>query len=195
TIDDGPDPDVTPGVLEILHKHSVSASFFCIGERVAAHPDLCRAIVAGGHTIENHSHRHSHCFSLLGLRGIRQEIQTAQEVIASITGRSPCFFRAPAGLRSVLLYPVLHRLGMRQVSWTRRGYDTRIHNASVVYKRLTRGLAAGDILLLHDGHAARTSNNAPVIIEVLPQLLETIAARGLRATNLQTALGDASVHS
>ena len=187
TIDDGPDPDVTPRVLEVLRRHKATASFFCIGERVAAYPDLCRAIIAAGHSIENHSQRHLHRFSLLGPRAIMREVRTAQDSIETVCGQRPHFFRAPAGLRNPFLDPILHKLNLQQASWTRRGYDTRVSDPQVIYQRLTRGLAAGDILLLHDGHAARTANGVPVILEVLPQLLETIAAHGLHTTLLHTA--------
>ncbi len=66
TIDDGPDPVVTPKVLDILDRHAVKATFFCIGDKAARHPDLCREIVSRGHAVDNHSQHHRHYFSLLG---------------------------------------------------------------------------------------------------------------------------------
>jgi len=91
----------------------------------------------------------------MGPRGIEQEIVDAQHSIARITGQSPRFFRAPAGLRNPFLDPVLCRLQLRLASWTRRGFDTVNVDSDRVYRRLTRSLGPGDILLLHDGHAAR----------------------------------------
>ena len=76
-----------------------------------------------------------------------------------IAGRAPRFFRAPAGLRSPLLDPVLARLGLTYVSWTRRGLDTIDANPATVLRRLARGLSAGDVLTLHDRPAVRTSRN------------------------------------
>src|SRR4051812_36678291 len=78
TIDDGPDPLVTPHVLAVLERYGARATFFCIGEAAQRHPDLCRAIVQRGHAIENHSQRHSHVFSLLGPRGLLRELQDSQ---------------------------------------------------------------------------------------------------------------------
>jgi len=188
TIDDGPDPEVTPEVLAQLARHGAHATFFCVGERVERFADLAREIVRRGHSIENHSQRHRHDFSLLGPRGMRAEIARAQEVIDRVTGSSPRFFRAPAGLRNPFLEPVLAHLGLRLASWTRRGFDTVNGDADAVYRRLANPLRGNDILLLHDGNAARAPNGNPVILEVLPRLLDTIAANRLRTVTLRSAL-------
>jgi peptidoglycan-N-acetylglucosamine deacetylase len=187
TIDDGPDPEVTPQVLSLLGVYRARASFFCVGEQIERHPELAREIVRLGHTIENHSQHHRHSFSLLGPRGIEREIAEAQHSIARITGDSPRFFRAPAGLRNPFLDPVLCRLRLELATWTRRGFDTVNGDSDQVYRRLTSSLAAGDILLLHDGHAARGRLGTPVIVEVLPRLLETLRKQQLQPTTLRAA--------
>jgi peptidoglycan/xylan/chitin deacetylase (PgdA/CDA1 family) len=188
TIDDGPDPDVTPEVLDQLAGSSARATFFCVGERVLRHAVLARRIIQSGHCIENHSHRHRHTFSLLGPAAMRAEIARAQDSIARVTGSAPQFFRAPAGLRNPFLEPVLHDLGLCLTSWTRRGFDTVNGNPAAVYHRLTHKLAAGDILLLHDGHAARGGADRPVVLEVLPRLLDTVRAQRLTPVTLRAAL-------
>lgn len=188
TIDDGPDPQVTPAVLDILERHRARATFFCIGSQALRHPELCREIMRRGHSIENHSQHHRHHFSVMGPRGLRRELQAAQDTLARITGRRPRFFRAPAGLRNPLLDPVLPGLGLRLASWTRRGFDTRTHDAGLLLERLTRNLAGGDILLLHDGHAARGADGRPAILAVLPRLLERIADAGLTPVTLDHAI-------
>jgi peptidoglycan-N-acetylglucosamine deacetylase len=188
TIDDGPEPEVTPQVLEQLERYRACATFFCIGERVLRHPDLAQEIVRRGHTIENHSQRHRHNFSLLGPRGMSEEISRAQDSIFHVTGSSPRFFRAPAGLRNPFLEPVLVRLRLRLASWTRRGFDTVSSDPDAVLRRLSQPLQSGDILLLHDGHAARSGSGSPVILEVLPRLLELLSSKGLRTVTLRSAL-------
>jgi peptidoglycan-N-acetylglucosamine deacetylase len=188
TIDDGPEPDVTPKVLAQLGKHGACATFFCVGERVLRHADLAREIIRQGHSIENHSQRHRHDFSLLGPRRMRNEISRAQDSIFAATGIIPRFFRAPAGLRNPFLDAVLHRLDLHLVSWTRRGFDTVSGDADKVYRRVAHPLEAGDILLLHDGNAARSSHGHPVILEVLPRLLDALASRGLKTATLRSAL-------
>jgi peptidoglycan/xylan/chitin deacetylase (PgdA/CDA1 family) len=188
TIDDGPDPEVTPRVLDLLDAQGQRATFFCIAERALAHPRLAREIVERGHSVQNHTARHRHDFSFLGPRRYVAEISRAQSLLADITGETPTCFRAPAGLRNPFLAPVLHRLGLRLVSWTRRGFDTRERDPRRVLDRLTRDLAPGDILLLHDGNAARTAAGRPVVLEVLPRLLERFATDGLHAVTLNQGL-------
>ncbi|EEG07351.1 polysaccharide deacetylase family protein [Pseudogulbenkiania ferrooxidans] len=187
TIDDGPDPAVTPAVLEILRQYQVPATFFCIGERALRHPELCRRAVAEGHDIENHGQRHRKHTSLFGPAGWRGEVGEGQATLQTITGRKPLFYRPIAGLRNPFLDPLLQRSGVFLASWTRRGYDTRVRDPDAVYARLVRNLAAGDILLLHDGNAARTPDGKPVILAVLPRLLEELAARQLRPVTLRQA--------
>jgi peptidoglycan/xylan/chitin deacetylase (PgdA/CDA1 family) len=195
TIDDGPDPEVTPQVLSILAQYQARATFFCIGERAQQYPQILRDCVAHGHAVENHSDRHSHGFSLLGAGALRADLERAQQHIEGASGVPPRFFRAPAGLRNVLLDPVLQRLGLQLTSWTRRGFDTVNADPAVVLKRLASRLSAGDILLLHDGHAARTREGTPVVLEVLPALLRTIEQRGLRTVTLRQALAGQEAHS
>jgi peptidoglycan/xylan/chitin deacetylase (PgdA/CDA1 family) len=188
TIDDGPDPTLTPRVLALLDAYGAKATFFCIGERVERYAELAREIVNRGHSIENHSQRHLHRFSVLGPRGVGLEVERAQDTISTVTGQRPRFFRAPAGLRSPFLEPVLARLDLRLASWTRRGFDTVHRDPGVVLDKLARQLRGGDILLLHDGHAARTATGSPVIVEVLPRLLHTLSAAGLKPVTLRSAL-------
>ena len=188
TLDDGPDPDVTPRVLDLLDAAGVKASFFCIGWRARKNPALCREIVARGHRVENHGDSHSWAFSAFGPGRMKADIAAAQATLTDITGQAPRFFRPTAGLRNPFLDPVLAALDLRLATWTRRGYDTREGRPEVVLGRLTRGLGAGDILLLHDGHSAHTPDGQPVILAVLPPLLRTLAEQGLKPVTLVDAV-------
>ncbi|MDP3169131.1 MAG: polysaccharide deacetylase family protein, partial [Polaromonas sp.] len=168
--------------------HGAKATFFCVGRQAALHPEICRDIVRRGHRVENHSQLHRHNFSLLGPAGFRRELEAAQATLTAITGDRPQFFRAPAGLRNPFLDPALQRTGLRLASWTRRAYDTRQGDPATVLRKLCSSLQAGDILLLHDRHAALTPRGVPVILEVLPALLQAIAQAGLRPVTLREAL-------
>ena len=187
TIDDGPDPAVTPKVLDILDRHNVKATFFCIGEKALRHPELCREIVSRGHAVENHSQHHRHHFSLLGYSGYIRELTAAQATLTGITGQRPLFFRAPAGLRNPFLDPALAKLNLQLASWSVRAYDTRVNDAERVARKLIKGLKAGAILLLHDGNAARTKDGTPVILEALPVILSAAHHAGLRFVTLRSA--------
>ncbi len=188
TIDDGPDPVVTPQVLDILERYGAKATFFCVGQLAREHAELCAEIVRRGHVLENHSQSHSRAFSLFGLARIDRELAEGQQSLYSVSGSYPRFFRAPAGLRNPFLEPVLARHNLLLASWTRRGFDTREGSAEKVTARLLRDLQAGDILLLHDGNAARTRAGNPVILEVLPRLLDAVASANLHPVTLRSVL-------
>jgi peptidoglycan-N-acetylglucosamine deacetylase len=194
TFDDGPNPQITPWVLDILDRYNTKATFFCIGQSVNKHQALARQIVARGHAIENHSQHHAHAFSTFGIKRLRTEIEAAQKTITDTVGVMPTLFRAPAGLRSPLLEPVLAPMGLRLVSWTHRGFDTVEKNPIKVFTRLTKNLQAGDILLLHDGNpgfnggkSRSVAGNSHVEI-LLDCLLTTFSERNLQSVAITNEL-------
>lgn len=191
TFDDGPDPIVTPQVLDLLDRYRVKASFFCIANKVIAHPELTREIIRRGHSVENHTNSHPHAFPFFGPNAMRREIDSAQNAIHATTGITPIFFRAPMGFRNPFLAPVVERASLRYINWTRRGLDTFAKSAEPVYQRLQRNLAAGDILLLHDGRSIHPHGDSPVILEVLPRLLEHLQSLNLKSVALHTACNHA----
>jgi len=184
TFDDGPDPEVTPGVLDLLDRWGARASFFLIGRRAAARPELAAEIVRRGHRVENHTWSHPAAFCCYPAAAQRREIERAQEAIARAAGSAPAWFRAPAGLRNPLLDRELCASGLRLAAWTRRGYDTVERRPERVARRLLSGLAGGDVLLLHDGSSARDRQGRPVVLDALPRILDAAAGRGLRLVPL-----------
>jgi peptidoglycan/xylan/chitin deacetylase (PgdA/CDA1 family) len=190
TIDDGPDPLVTPQVLDLLDAFGVRATFFCIGAKAQRYPELAREIVARGHALENHSQVHVHTFSVTLPGALTREIDAAQRTLEALSGERPMFFRAPAGLRNIFLEPVLRKLDLRLAAWTRRGYDTRERDPGLVTRRLLDGLAPRDILLLHDGNAALTIEGTPLILAVLPRVIDAARQRRLRFVTLREARVD-----
>jgi peptidoglycan/xylan/chitin deacetylase (PgdA/CDA1 family) len=192
TFDDGPDPVVTQLVLDLLDRYGAKASFFCIGRRAAAHPALVREILRRGHDVENHSDNHPMTFACLPPSALTREIAAAQSRLADIVGIAPRFFRPPMGFRSPLLDPTLARLGLRHVSWSRRGYDAVRGDAARVFSRLIMKLTAGEILLLHDGQPSRGGIQPPIVLDVLPRLLERLSAAGFRGTSLTLGLAEAA---
>lgn len=195
TFDDGPNPELTPWVLDTLEAAGQTATFFCIGRRVREQPALAREIVRRGHAVENHSDRHHHGFAWSGTQGFVREIDAAQQTIADICGQAPRFFRAPAGLRNPMLEPALARLGLQLAAWTRRGFDTVERDPSRILAKLGAGLAADDILLLHDGHCASDAQGQPVLHSVLPALLNLMANSELRSIRLADALPTPPAHA
>lgn len=190
TFDDGPDPRITPRVLDLLEAQGMRGTFFVIAEKALAHPELTREILRRGHQVENHSYRHPNGFSFHGYGSLAREVDAAQGALAQLTGRTPRFFRAPVGFRSPMLDPILARRGLRYIAWTRRGFDAVARDPAQVLARLTRGLAGGDVLLLHDGGRTGAGEGEPVVLAVLPALLRQLRATGLRSVRLDAAFPD-----
>ena len=189
TFDDGPDPEITPRVLDLLDQYDAKASFFCLAQKVAAYPELAREIIRRGHSVENHTYSHPYAFSLYGPSALQREINTAQITIHAITSVAPVFFRAPMGFRSPLLAPIVERAGLRYATWTRRGLDTFAKDPEPILQRLQYGLAAGDILLLHDGCPTQRRGDSAIILQVLPRLLDHLRTLKLKSVSLTTACG------
>jgi peptidoglycan-N-acetylglucosamine deacetylase len=186
TFDDGPDPNITPRVLDRLDANHAKATFFVVGERARRHPALVREIVQRGHAVENHSYLHSVHFPWYGPRRLARDISAAQAAIADACGQAPVFFRAPMGFRTPLLDPVLARLGLHLVSWTRRAFDTIERDPRVVAARLSRDLGAGDILVMHDAVAIFGRGHCTVV-DSLDRLLATVTDHQLIPVTLRSA--------
>jgi peptidoglycan/xylan/chitin deacetylase (PgdA/CDA1 family) len=167
TIDDGPDPEDTPAILDLLDAHGVKAVFFVIGDKVAAYPDLAREIVRRGHEIANHTMTHpAGSFWAAGSLRTRREIAGCSRIIEEVTGVRPRWFRAPVGHRNWFTHPVCHELGMEVVAWKRRAFDTVRSDVPGIVSCLTKNMKDGDILLLHEA--------TPVAKEVLSGVLDSI---------------------
>lgn len=172
TFDDGPNPYLTPAVLDRLRAHDARAVFFCIGKRVRQHPGLVRRALAEGHTIGNHTDTHA-ASGWLEVAGYQQEIRRCQEAVAAATGQAPLLFRPPWGKTTpaTLLAPRL--LGLRSVYWSVEPRDHGLKTeaeARACGAGLGETVRAGDIVLLHD--------DALHILTVLDELLPRLADRG-----------------
>ena len=174
TFDDGPDPELTPRVLDLLDAFEARATFFVIGKNAQKHPQLVAEIAHRGHALANHTWSHQPTFCVRGPIAVARELSRTQRLLFEILGHEPRYFRAPAGFRSPWLEPLLAREGLRLVSWSRRGYDARESDPHQVLNRLEPGIAANGVLVLHDGRPPGDADRQPglPILEVLPKLLE-----------------------
>jgi len=156
TFDDGPNPAVTPRLLELFERHAVPATFFVIGKFARACPDLVREIADRGHVIGNHTDTHP---SLIfqAPAGIRAELQRCQDAIAeALHGAPPRWMRPPYGYRSPLLAAGLKSVGIQGVvMWSRICWDWKPQPPQRLIERLSRvarpGRAEGDVVVMHDG--------------------------------------------
>ena len=175
TIDDGPFPDDTTALLEVLARQDVPATFFLEGARVRSAPELARRIAAAGHSLGNHSHTHPvGRFWALGPRGARRELSACSEALRAAAGVEPVGFRPPVGMANGFVHLIARRLGLPVIGWNARGYDGLDRDPARVTARLLARLAPGAILLLHQ-HAHGAASAA-----ILDRLLTALRERGYR---------------
>ncbi len=175
TIDDGPGPE-TRAVLDLLDQHQARATFFLVGERALAQPELVQEILRRGHDLGNHSHSHPQArFWRLGPAAMRAEIEGCQHALQALSGHPVRWYRSVVGMTNPFVAPVLKALGLVRVGWSARGYDGVGCTPEGVLSRLLPDLQPGAIVLLHEG-AAHGHNR--VIIE---RVLQALDERGLKA--------------
>ncbi len=191
TFDDGPNPAVTPQLLDLLSRHNVRANFFLIGKFVRACPGLTAEIAARGHAIGNHTETHPNLM-WLSPRRIAEELQRCNEAIAAATGREARWMRPPYGFRGPQLAGVVRRLGGAGVMmWSAMARDWKPQPAEPVIERLRRA-RGGDIVLLHDGDHRRLGGDRQHTVTALEFWLPRWKDAGIRlvaldAVNRQTA--------
>lgn len=175
TIDDGPDPEQTPRLLELLAAAKARASFFVIGNKVDGNRALCRKIIADGHTLENHSYSHpSGLFWAMPCCAIRAEIVRCNHAIRVAAGVAPSWFRSPAGLTNSCVHPAAARSWLRVAGWSASGLDGLPGaDPATSVSRIVSHLEPGAILLMHEGRGRRS-------VEILRLLLDEISARGFQ---------------
>lgn len=175
TIDDGPSADTLP-MLDLLDRHGAKATFFLVGERARAQPELVREIQRRGHGIGNHSASHpDRWFWALGPWQLEREISRSQAILTGIAGQPPRWFRSVVGMTNPFVGLSLHRHGLARVAWSARGFDGVQCRPEQVLERICRDIAPGAIVLLHEG-AAHGHN-----IAILAQLLDWLQAQGYRS--------------
>lgn len=192
TFDDGPHPQGTPAVLELLAAAGATATFFLVGEQVERRPALAAEIAAAGHEVSLHCHRHRNLLRLTPAQ-VRADLERAATVIAEATGRVPRLYRAPYGLFSAASLVLARRRGWRPLLWTRwgRDWEQRSTPASIA-AHVTRGVHAGDIVLLHDADFYSAPESWRTTAAALPPILEELERRSLATATIERAAPAAS---
>jgi peptidoglycan/xylan/chitin deacetylase (PgdA/CDA1 family) len=184
TFDDGPHPQGTPLVLEALREAKAPATFFLAGEQVERRPALAAEIVAAGHRVELHCHRHRNQLRLTP-GALIDDGERGRAAIEEATGQAIRDYRPPYGIFSALGLRAVRRRGWRPVLWSLWGRDwKRGATAESIAKRATGGAAAGDILLLHDADHYSAGGSWARTAAALPAILDELGGQGLRAVSL-----------
>jgi peptidoglycan/xylan/chitin deacetylase (PgdA/CDA1 family) len=174
TFDDGPHPEGTPAMLEILRGAGVEAMFFLVGEQVVRRPTLAAEIVQAGHAVALHGYRHRPQ-PLLSPRAVQDDLARGIDAIERATGRTPDWHRPPYGLYSPAGLQSARRRGLEPLLWSKWGKDwRRLTTPERIAHRATRELRSGDVILLHDadfysssGSHRRTAEGLTLILREL----------------------------
>ncbi len=193
TFDDGPSPSITPAVLKILADRRVPATFFCIGRAARRHGDIVRAVAEAGHELGNHSYFHPRHIYAWTRRALSREIDVTQRVMVRAAGVSPVVYRPPVGFRSLAMARVLREKGLLLVNFSARAYDTRGGTPGAIVRRISRSIAPGAIILLHDGDDRHEHPDRSAMLEALPDLLDAIIAAGYRFVTVSDLIAESSV--
>jgi peptidoglycan-N-acetylglucosamine deacetylase len=184
TFDDGPNPAITPRLLDLLERENTRATFFVIGRWVRACPALVGEIAARGHAVANHTDTHPN-LTFLPPRTIVAELTRCQDAIAHATGRYPRSMRPPFGFRGPQLRTAIARTGLSHVvTWTVMGRDWSPRGSRQLKDRLRR-VRGGDIVVLHDGHHARFGAERTATLDALTYWLPRWRDSGLRTVLLE----------
>lgn len=176
TFDDGPDPEWTPRFLDVLEAAGVRATFFVVGHAARRYRTLLRHIAAAGHEIGNHTYAHRHPWTLTPTEACR-EVENGTAAIADVLGQAPRLFRPPHGRLRPAMTGAASGLGQRTVLWSLSARDWGpFAQGQRIASRLSRA-AAGDIVLMHDGHNRR--NHPWETLHALPGLLGRLRETGL----------------
>lgn len=170
SFDDGPDPRYTKDMLRILRHHGTRAMFFVCGEMAAAHPDLLREMADDGHVIGNHTWSHP-LLPRLSRAAIRRQMERTCEIVDTVAGRPPVWFRAPYGAWNRAAFELGADLGMEPLAWTVDTLDWRTPGTRVIVRRVLNGAGPGVVVLSHDAGGDR-SQSVRALRAYLPRLLD-----------------------
>lgn len=194
TFDDGPHPHGTVSVLETLREHGAQATFFLAGEQVERRPALAAEIIAAGHRVELHCYRHRNQLRLTP-RMLLEDAERGRAAIEEATGQAIADYRPPYGIFSASGLHAIRGRGWRPVLWSQwgRDWDRRATPASIT-RRVTAGISAGDILLLHDADYYSARGSWVSTAAALSKILELLEARGLKSRLLRRDGAATTVH-
>lgn len=189
TFDDGPDPEVTPAVLDILGHAGARGTFFTIGRHLERNMALGRRVIAERHELGNHSWRHAYWQNFYTTQAHARDLARNTQIIQELTGSSAePLYRPPVGLKSPGLARVAHARKLNIVAWSVHSRDTIIRDPQRVAARVLHRVQPGDIVLMHDGHELDGRHRRGILAS-LPLILAGLKERGLKAVTASELLG------
>jgi peptidoglycan/xylan/chitin deacetylase (PgdA/CDA1 family) len=166
SFDDGPHPQYSEKILDVLREHKISAVFFIIGKHVPGNEQILHRMIREGHVIANHSHTHSVLWDLWPTARMSEDIEKCSEIIHSVTGLRPAWFRPPYGVINPMVAKAVLARGMAAVTWSFRSFDTNTKEENRLVEKTIKGVRGGDILLFHDSLAVTASGLGKIIVSL-----------------------------
>lgn len=190
TFDDGPDPEITPRLLDMLAEQQARATFFVIGRQLEKSRAIGERMLKEGHELGNHSWQHSRLQNFYSTAGHGVQIDRCSQLIKSLTcaEREP-LYRPPVGLKSPAMARAAHQRKLTAVAWSIHSRDTILRDANTIARNVLRQIRPGDIVLLHDGHDL-DQRHRPIIHHIVPLLLRGLGERGLRSVPVSELTSD-----
>jgi peptidoglycan/xylan/chitin deacetylase (PgdA/CDA1 family) len=184
TFDDGPHPQGTPAVLDVLANYGAQATFFCVGEQAERYPAICDEILAAGHSIALHGQRHR-CQLRLTPGQVADDLDRGSETLARLTGARPATYRPPYGIFSPVGLSAARQRGFELLLWSRWGHDWRARiTPAAIAAEATENLGPGEVILLHDADHYNATDSWRRTVTALPLILERVGELGLRTATV-----------
>ncbi|MBV8252901.1 MAG: polysaccharide deacetylase family protein [Chitinophaga sp.] len=180
SFDDGPLPEFTPVILDILKEEEVKAGFFCIGKNIPENEDLLERIHAEGHVIGNHSWSHDFWFDLYSRRRMMIDMDTMEDQMLNVLDLKPRMFRPPYGVTNPNLATAIKLQKVKSIGWSIRSMDTVAKDEEKLLQHILSQLHPGAIILLHD--------TCKITADILPRLIAGIRERGYRFDRIDKLL-------
>ena len=182
SFDDGPHPEFTPAILDILDRHKIPATFFLVGRHVRREPALAQRLAAGPHEIANHTLNHRILPALLD-QAVIEEIRQADQIIREITGRAPRLLRPPMGLFSRRIMDLIEGCGYTTVIGDVYPRDPNLPGRERIYRRVMQRVRPGSIIILHDGGNSGHVDRSQTVWAV-ERIVENLCAQNYRFTTI-----------
>ncbi|HET8737301.1 MAG TPA: polysaccharide deacetylase family protein [Pricia sp.] len=180
SFDDGPNPEFTPRILQLLAQHGAKATFFCIGQQANDHPDILKQILAERHSIGNHTYTHSPSFGFFSSQRVIYELRKTKSLIKDLTGLEMNLYRPAFGVTNPQIEKAVKTLDLHSIGWSVRSLDTTARSEMRVLNRITSKISRGDIVLLHD--------TGEKTIRVLERLLVFLQEENLQSVPVERLL-------
>jgi|LSQX01.1.fsa_nt_gb peptidoglycan/xylan/chitin deacetylase (PgdA/CDA1 family) len=188
TFDDGPNPNYTPKLLDILREHQVPATFFIMGKQAQRYPDIVKHINEEGHTLGLHSYRHSHAWLMSPITTIRDMNQT-YNILKDILGKAPNWYRPPWGTFNILSMFAARRLNLNVAYWSIEAQDwAKDTTVEHIYNTVINKIHPGAIIVLHDNQGAPGAPERT--LKALPTIINTLKGQGFRFVSLDEMKGE-----